>query len=108
MTYNVKNKSLNTQNEETHTADETYQTQQDSVIDNRKQMNKVVESIGSTRMNNQNHIQGYPPTKQDALTLESITSSEMHEDNVNVFDSGFVSMRNEIEKFGASVKKSNL
>jgi hypothetical protein len=99
---NHKNRSHNKEDEGT-TED---QSLNNSIIDMRKQ-NWIKNNENQLNYTNSSKNMKNYTIKSDVLTLESLTSSEIHENNINIIDSGFVSMRNELEKFNINVKQSN-
>jgi hypothetical protein len=99
---NLKNRSHNKEDEGT-TED---QSLNNSIIDMRKH-NWIKNNENQLNYTNSSKNMKNNTIKTDVLTLESLTSSEIQENNINIIDSGFVSMRNELEKFNINVKQSN-
>lgn len=101
---NLKNRPTSNNKEEEGTTED--HSLNNSIIDLRKQ-NCVKNNESLINNINSNKNIKINTTKTDVLTLESLTSSEIHENNINIIDSGFASMRNELEKFNINVKHSN-
>ena len=85
--------------------DECKNIEEEDPVINAKNQKKIDNNSTNVTAKNSHFINNINNNSQ-GITLESLTSSEMRENNIN-FDSGFVSIRNDLENLNVNVKFSN-